>query len=279
MSSAARFWSNLGPSYPRTPTVSPRRMPARPRKWHRSGGGNPFGSTAGRFTGGRRRQPSNVRGRYAGFYRKSGFYGRYNRKDGGGELKFHDVDVDQTGANLSAGVILNTSSINLIPQNATESGRIGRKCVIRSIGWRAVCKYTVAAGAGGASAENVRFIMAIDKQCNGAAPLVTDLLESANYQSFNQLANKSRFRVLYDKTMSIFPPSAAGDGAANDFGVAIRPFKFFKKCSIPLEFDNTLTTGAITTIRSNNIFIIMITEGTSSITTLDSKIRLRFSDG
>ncbi len=197
--------------------------------------------------------------------------------DVGPELKFHDVDVDMTGADHSAGVILNTSSINLIAQGVTESTRIGRKCVIRSIGWRGNVDYAVATGAGAADADQLRLMLVLDKQANGAAPAVTDVLESANIHSFNNLSNKGRFRVLSDKIHFLNVVGAAGDGTTHDYMIVKEPIEFFKQVNIPLEF--SAGTGAITEIRSNNLFILAISQLASTSTSIDSKVRLRFSDG
>ncbi len=209
----------------------------------------------------------------SGYDRTSGYYGRFSGAQG--ELKFHDVDVDD--ASIAAnGTILNSGSINLIPQGVTEKTRVGRKCVIRSIGWRYNYNVAILASATAQAAETVRLIMYLDKQCNGATAAVTDLLESDNYQSFNKLANSGRFRILMDRLVLLEPLAGAGDGAANDFAGFGANGAFYKTCNIPLEFSST--TGAITEIRSNNIGVLILGKvGTTA--TLDSKVRLRFSDG
>ncbi len=196
------------------------------------------------------------------------------------ELKFHDVDVDQAAADISAGVILNTSSINLIAQGVTESTRVGRKCTVLSIGWRGVLIKPASAAATVSAAITVRLMLVQDKQANGAAPTVAGvagILESANFQSFNNLSNKGRYRTIADKSYDMNAQAAAGDGAANDSGSVNCTFNLFKPCNIPLEFSGT--SGTIDELRSNNLFILMIASTTASNVSLDSKIRLRFSDG
>ncbi len=221
----------------------------------------------------------------AGFTRPVGYYGRYAGAGGpvtGGELKFHDIDWDEAAADLSAGVISNTSSVVLIGQGITESTRIGRKARIRSIGWRGQIKLAAGSGAGPLAPETVRLIIVHDKQCNGAAPAVSGtngLLVAANYQSFNNLINKGRFNVLSDKTYVINPSAGAGNGSANDFSAHTRAFTFFKKCDIPMEYSGVANPSVITEVRSNNIFGIMINETAGSSVSLDSKFRFRFSDG
>ncbi len=191
-----------------------------------------------------------------------------------GELKFHDIDVDD--ATIAAGgTIQNTGSINLIAQGVTESTRVGRKCVIRSIGWRytleKVSTTTLTSGD-----ETVRVIMYLDKQCNGATAAVTDILDTDDYHSFNNLGNSGRFRTLLDRTHTLNNPSLtvlAGPNYA--YGTTSVERSFFKKVEIPLEFSSTV--GAITEIRSNNIGVLLLSK-TGSLVNFNSTIRLRFSD-
>ncbi len=214
-----------------------------------------------------------------------GFWGRYPGAGGsahGSELKFHDIDWDEAVADMSAGLISNTSSLVLIGQGVTESTRIGRKAVVRSIGWRGNLKLEFLAATTVRNAQSARMILVQDKQCNGAAPDVSGtngLLASANYQSFNELANKGRFKVLYDRTFTHNLTAAAGNGTANDSPACVINFSFFKKCNIPMEYSGTASPSVITEVRTNNIFGIIITDTAISSMLLDSKFRFRFSDG
>ncbi len=191
-----------------------------------------------------------------------------------GELKFHDVDLDDALVATGGTVI---ASINLIPQGVTEITRIGRKSTIRKIQWR----YDIDLPAESDSADIsqgdiVRVIMFVDQQTNKATAAVTDILESADYQSFRNLNNSGRFVMLMDVTHSINRRVAFTDGSntASTPEVVIGTFKFFKDVVIPLEF--TAATGAITEITVNNIGVLLISrEGTAGF---ESKIRLRFFD-
>ena len=209
----------------------------------------------------------------AGYTRTGGFYGRYSGT-APGELKFHDVDLDDVTTS-SSGLV--TDSINKIAQGVTESTRVGRKCTLKRIGWKYEVKLDERDGvANPPNGDVVRIIMFLDKQCNGATAAVTDLLESADYQSFNNLANSGRFRVLMDKVVTINYRNLASDGAGIVSSTEVmQSGSFYKRCNIPLEF--SATTGAITEIRSNNIGVLIISRGSSA--GFASKIRLRFSDG
>ncbi len=206
-----------------------------------------------------------------GFQRTAGFYGRF--APSAGELKFFDLDLDDTVVAAAGGI---TDSINKIAQGVTEVTRVGRKCTIKSIAWR----YQTSLGSFDAQAtpqlgQELRIMMYLDKQANGATAAVTDILESADFQSFNNLANSGRFRILMDKIVNITYPSLASDGAGvvSSNGI-VRGGRFFKRCNIPIEF--SATTGAITEIRSNNIGVLLISN--TGVVGFNSKIRLRFSD-
>ncbi len=211
-----------------------------------------------------------------GTTRVGGFYGRFSgtRGQGGGELKFHDVEVDD--ATVAAGATLVTDSINKIPQGVTEVQRIGRKCVIKKIMFR----YRIAlpfqdAMAVAKNGDSIRIIVFLDKQCNGATATTAGILESDDLHSFNNLANSGRFRILFDKVhdLNYQAMSSDGSGVMSQTGV-VEEDTWFKDVNIPLEFDST--TGAITEIRSNNIGILIA--GSQGEMTFNSKIRLRFSD-
>ncbi len=219
----------------------------------------------------RARTPTPGRKFIAGRDRVGGYYGRYAGPKG--ELKFHDVNLDDAVV-ATAGTV--TPTINIIAQGVTESQRIGRKCTIKQINWRydVILPEIDAAGTPG-SGDSLRIIIFIDKQANGATAAVTDLLETANFLSFRNLANSGRFTFLMDKMHNINYAGLASDGA----GVVsqanrIFAYSWYKRCNLPIEYSST--TGAIGEIRSNNIGVCLLSR--SGVVQLDSHFRLRFSD-
>ncbi len=187
------------------------------------------------------------------------------------ELKFFDVDVDDASIAQNGTIVADT--ICTILQNVTESGRIGRKAVVKRINWRYNIQLSGTTGAAAQGSEVVRVIMYLDRQCNGAAATVTAILEDGNYQSYNQLVNKDRFTILHDKLFYVNGTSGAGDGTSNDFPGYHVGGEFYHKCDIPLEWN--AATGALTEMRSNNIGVMLLAK-TGSICVFDSKVRLRF---
>ncbi len=218
-----------------------------------------------------RAQKFRISKRRRGYGRTSGFYGRFSGQ--GAELKFHDVDADDA-------IVANGGAVTTllqIAQGTTESERLGRKITLRSINCRfeiTLPSTTVVAS----TSDVIRVLIVQDKQCNGAIPPWATILESNDYQSFNQLANKSRFRTLMDRTYAIQATAGSGQGTTNtkEYAEAHISDTFFKKCNIPIEYDNSGTTGAITEIRSNNILLLLISR--DNVAGFFSKFRFRYSD-
>lgn len=204
-----------------------------------------------------------------GFTRTSGFFGRFTGANA--ELKFHDIDIDD--ATVAAGGTIAEDSCNGIAQGVTESERIGRKCTIRNIGWRFELVLPALNQTNG-NPDTVRVILYLDQQTNGAPATVAGILESDDFQSFNNLANKGRFKILMDRVYTQAHTAGAYDGTGTDFGGNIINDTYFKKVNIPIEFDST--TGAITEVRSNNLGVLLV--GRSGLMQFSSKMRLRFSD-
>ncbi len=190
-----------------------------------------------------------------------------------GELKFHDVALDDAvvagGGNI-------TATVNIIPQGVTEIQRIGRKCTIRSIHWKyRVDLPEVGPVASPNTIDEVRVIMYLDKQCNGATAAATDILETATLRSFRNLANSGRFTFLCDRVHTLNWTTLASDTAgAYRQAEVVREFSFNKKCEIPIEFN--AGAGILTEIRSNNIGVLLV--GVNGAAGFLSSIRLRFSD-
>lgn len=198
----------------------------------------------------------------------------YRRFASTAEMKFHDLDIDDA---VVAGNGTIQADLLTIPEGNGEEQRIGRKLTIKRILWRYNVLLPTTATAGNTS-DIIRVMLILDKQANGAQPAITDILESDDYQSFNSLANSQRFRILYDKTHAISCGAGSGRGTADtlSYGETELQDSFFKSCNIPIEYDNSLATGAITTIRSNNITALLLSRG--GLTGFTSKIRFRFTD-
>lgn len=125
-----------------------------------------------------------------------------------------------------------------------------------------------------ATADHLRMIIYLDKQANGTSATVTDILQTANINAFNNLFNKERFVILRDTIIDLVAEAGANDGTQDQFGIVQHSFSAFKKCRIPLEFSGA--TGAIAEIRSNNIGILFISQ--AGVAVVDYTTRIRFAD-
>lgn len=187
------------------------------------------------------------------------------------ELKFFDTTKTTTTSSTS-GAIFN-SSLVLIPQGVTESNRVGRKCVVKRLNMRGNFDL-VSATAANQTSDVLRVIVYVDKQTNGAAATVTDILETATYNSFRNLSNTQRFQILYDKSFGLNAPSGQGDGTTFAYGEYAEPWSMNKTLSLPIEYNST--TGALTEITSNNIGVLVISKAGAA--KFDYVARVRFSD-
>lgn len=192
------------------------------------------------------------------------------RARAGGELKFFDTalsfNIDATGE------VPATGQLNLIPQGVTESTRIGRKCVLKSI----LIKMNAAnvPGAGAQGAANCSIFLIQDTQTNGAAAAATDVFTGTNFTlGLRNLSNGSRFRILKEWNMT-FNPTA---GVTTAWSNTIRHLTHFAKLNIPLEFSSTA--GALTELRTNNLFLMASTDGNEDdLVSVAGNCRVRFSD-
>lgn len=208
-----------------------------------------------------------------GFVRTAGYY-RGRRSGTGQELKFKDTTV-AAALSLIVGTI-HSSSLVAIPQDGTESGRVGRKVTVKAVHVRGL---SVLAGTSdnNQADDTIRLMLVLDKQANGAAPSVTDILETASIDSFNNLANKSRFRILKDSKIVMNTYSGGLGGTTTDSGNRTLPFEWhINNLNLPIEYDNSATTGALATIRSNNLLVLGISSDQTA--TIRFTARVRYTD-
>ncbi len=208
-----------------------------------------------------------------GYDRTSGFYGRYNgTRAGSNELKFFDVGIAPTTLNLTGNIF--KDSINEIVQGVTETERIGRKCTIRNIAMRISLELPAQSNTALPVNDTVRVILYLDRQCNGAAATVLNIVETSDFQSYRNLSNTGRFRILSDREYTLNPIAAHGADATAEWGPVRINDTVYVKGNIPLEFSGV--TGLIGTIRSNNIGIMTLSK-LGTITTLEVQTRVRFA--
>lgn len=145
-----------------------------------------------------------------------------------------------------------------VPKIGTDfTSRIGRKTCAKSLYIRGVIaiRRTIteaSASASYSSAQQVRCIVFVDYQPNGAAPSLGDVIKlqvnGAPTQQLN-LNNRDRFHIIKDKVW-YFDPVTASAGALNRTGASV---KIYKKLNIETTFNGNNSAGAAPTDSQGSI--------------------------
>lgn len=188
----------------------------------------------------------------------------------GSELKNFDV-VWQLNPVVATGTI--SPHLLTIAQGIGDTQRIGRKVTIKKVMLRGNVEIPSTSTPGNTSAT-VRIMLIHDKQANKALPGVTDVLETAVFQAFNNLSNKNRFVVLMDRMLVVQSKSGSWDGTDDQFGENQVNFSYYKDVVIPIEYN--AASGAITTVTSHNIFGLIISS--VGIAVWAGNLRFRYTD-
>ncbi len=188
------------------------------------------------------------------------------------ELKFIDSDKDSTTV---AGTGEITTSLNLIVQGITEVTRLGRKVVVKSIGLHIALDLGAVIDQSDIPSGDILRVMCFqDKQCNGANAAVLDILETTTWNSFRNLTNSKRFRILMDTHYAINRRVAMTDGTNTSQSpvVVLNLKKRFFNLNVPLEF--TAETGAIGELTTNNFALLYISK--NGVVNVQTHVRVRF---
>jgi len=185
-----------------------------------------------------------------GTYRSSNLWAMTVK--GSGEAKFCDEIDDGTYVSDAWKI---QSFVN-IAQGSGANQRVGRSVT--------VCNFHITGFLMGQQAYPVyhRVVVLIDKQANGALPAAADVFITTatvgsggvgQMNAYRNLDNIHRFEVLYDKKFVVKPPIASmTDPPATSF-------KISRKKRIEVEWSGT--SGADSTIRSNNLIMMVYTYG------------------
>jgi len=206
-----------------------------------------------------------------GFQRTGGFYGRFGnqakRLGNQPELKFFDTSLSFNFDNTAE--VPATGQLALIPQGDTESTRDGRLAYIKSIQIRGQALYQPSSGAN--AADTAFLYLVLDTQANGAAAAITDVFTS-NVMATNMLNlnNSARFRIIKKWVMNF----NSGAGVTTAYNNVVKQIEYYKKCNIKMDWSST--TGAITEIRSNNLFLCAGMGPSDDLVSFTGTCRLRF---
>lgn len=186
----------------------------------------------------------------------------------GPERKWLDTSLTQTPVSSTGNISI--ASLNLIDSGTGASERVGKRVTLTSIAFRGVA-YLNATATAGNTADVMRMIVYLDKQCNGGAAAVTDILGAATYNSFNNLDNSDRFTTLFTRKFCL---NARGYSGTSSTQVLV-PIKHYYSCKIPVELHENATT-TISDVKSMNVGVLLISQ--DGLVNVEGQFRVRFTD-
>lgn len=221
---------------------------------------------------GKRRGPSRWRYKRGGRWKNKA---RRNCLRGGNpEKKFLDLVV--ASAPAETGTI---TTLGIIPQGDGESERIGRKATITDLMFQGHVIFGTAAF--GLNANTVRIDVVQDHSTNGATFSAADycnIAGTSDEKAYRDLSHQGRFTCLWSKRVTMSASAGSGDGTTNIGAQSIRDIDVHLKCCIPIEFDASASTGAITTQQVNSLHFITWETNATPTTALHVVSRIRFVD-
>lgn len=180
------------------------------------------------------------------------------------EWKYIDVGAATTAV---AGMFL---LLNGCAPGDGASSRDGRQITVQSIQMKFRGEQDPAGSVANAS-TTARFIVFIDKQANGAAPAVGDVLDttSAGFaDALRNFNNRKRFKIFMDRR---YPVSILGNGSfADDF--------YLKRNGLTETVFNAGTAGTIADITSGSVYVLYGSDTVVQPPTVVLNCRIRFTE-
>lgn len=181
------------------------------------------------------------------------------------ELKEHLGALPTAMGAFGATTFSSGQLLNALHQGATAATRIGRKVALRSI----LVRYSVALAPTSTGGSPARILIVYDKQANGAAPAITDILIGNDFHAPNNLNNSDRFITLFDEISE--PISTQNNYSASKVLYRKLGLETIYKDSDAGDITDIIT-GSIYAFVANNSAIGVATGAVASIT------RIRFND-
>lgn len=177
--------------------------------------------------------------------------------------------IDTANANYACDTTGTVTCLNPCSQGTSSITRIGDKIVVKQVQVRGEVHPVDAA-----TADSLcRVIVVQDMQPNGAGvAAITDILKSANANSFNNLDNRRRFKILKDAKMAVGMRANGDTNSPN-----VYPIDMFIKCNIPTIYGGNAGTAA--DIQENSIYLVTVgSQATGLGGQLSATCRVRFTD-
>lgn len=203
-----------------------------------------------------------------GPYRTGGFYGASVRSPA--ERKVIDTANALYAFHTTGSITL----LNGIATGTDYTERIGRRVNVTAIQMRGFAYNDIV---GPCLVNSCRLMLVLDNQVNGVSATVADILTSVNANSFMNMNNRERFKVLYDKQVTFGPLDKTANQAIAG-GTQTATFNCYKKVNIPVVFEGTAAT--IGSISAGAIYLVCVGSTTPGVgdAILQAQFRIRFID-
>jgi len=177
------------------------------------------------------------------------------------ELKAVDTDVNLTMDTTGAIRLLN----GVVP-GVGFSQRIGRSISMRGLDLRLTA--SVVAGTGVDQIQRV--LVVLDHQPNGAAPVITDILDAVSTESRPNLINAWRFTILQDTRFDLNASAEPGSKRAITEKICLGRSTHY----------NNGVAGTVADIVTNSLFLVFVGSEAAGATagTVTGTSRVRFVD-
>lgn len=191
------------------------------------------------------------------------------------EFKTIDIPTQSFGINNNGLLIL----LNGCQLGSDYNNRVGRKIVNEFLDITGMMFTDIASsGAQLTTAQVGRMIVLVDYQSNGAAPAVTDILESSEALSQLNLNNRDRFEILSDESYAFdhqywSAMNVLQSGSQNCYSVSTA----FSLEGLETIF-NSSSTGLIGDISSGALYLLLTGtnpsgDGTDAVLRMSSRVR------
>jgi len=187
------------------------------------------------------------------------------------ELKAFDTAVNFLFDNT--GEVPATGQLSLVQTGDAFNNRDGAVIQVKSLQLRGEAVYAPAAAVN--AATTVYLYIVQDRQANGAAAAITDVLTSNDMRlALGNVPNQYRFKIL----KRIVLPLVASAGVTTAYNKVVVPVDEYLKFVTPIEMRYTASAGAITDVASNNIFLLAGADAeTDDLVSFTGTARLRFT--
>lgn len=200
-------------------------------------------------------------------FRTGGFYGASVRSPQ--ERKVIERGVSAYTLDITGDIVL----INGVATGTDFTDRIGRRtnCVsVQLRGWFSPVNATTSVGVG----DMIRILLIHDSQTNGVAPTIANIFQTTiDVNSFMNLDNRERFKVLYDKKVYVAPFNATV-ATQNTNNMPI--IDVYKKCNIPTIYEGTAAT--VGSVSSGAIWLVCWSQSAAATVVFNGTTRVRFVD-